>query len=134
MEPRYSKTFRVILIDPYLRSITEHQVAGSDMKLLVPAQSHHMFRIADYGQSMDYGVVDGAALTREKPIHAFEFRGFPAPIGGRCLVYGASKLDGKTCDAMFSVEVLRTCVCWVGRILPRIKQTNKRAVVIWRRI
>lgn len=134
------KTYRMLLIDPEQQAVTEHQVDPKDWTVMgamigSPAMSD-TFRLADHGDTFDYGMVDDGGLVRGEPIHAFGFLGFSAdPIAGKCLVYGADKLTGATCSAKFPVQTLCGVIRWLGLIVPKIEWIKEgnvdRAKVTW---
>jgi hypothetical protein len=130
-------THRMILIDP--KAWTIEDVACStrhaDMAALVGTEDVDTFTIADFGETTDHGMVDDFGLAREKPVYAFRFRLREDPIAGKCLIFGASKRDGVTCDAASPLDVLRREIIWLGRIVPSCRIVTEgdviRTVVTW---
>lgn len=132
------KKYRMILIDPEKREITELQLndAFKGMMEVIGAEGIDTFRLADHGDQYDYGFVDDEGLARGEPIHAFQFiGGSPDPIGGKCLIYGCERYGGATCDAKFPMSTLTGVVRWLGRIKPKVtwvtNKHGKRADVTW---
>lgn len=116
------KLYRTIVIDPAARSIEEVQSAGtsSDIRLLVRASALDHFRLADHGDSWDYGWCDMVGLAREQAVYAFLFSLRADPVAGRCVLQGVNKDGGATCDTKFPLGVLRQEVTWLGLIQPKV--------------
>ena len=130
--------FRCLLIDPEKREVSEISCAEGRMVAALGDCLPDTMRIADHGSSYDYGMVDDTGLSRGKPIHAFQFIGMSDdPIAGKCLLYGATKFGGETCDAKFNIDTLRAVVRWLGLIVPKVEWTKEgnvdRAKVTWER-
>jgi hypothetical protein len=135
------KTFRVIVIDPDARSITEQHSPGTlaDIHALVQDKNGlDSFRIADHPMSWDYGWVDDRALMRGEPVHAFLFDIMHDPIAGRCLLLGVDKETRGNADANFPLPVLRKTITFLGLIKPEVtwvaEATGARAVVTYERV
>lgn len=130
------KVFRTVLIDPEKQTITEQRVAEASFGSLILAGLHDTFKIADHGKSFDYCMVDDTGLSRGEPIHAFQFIARDDPVAGKCLIYGAEKGSGETCDAKFPISTLTGVIRWLGLIVPDVKWEHHgdvdRAVVTWR--
>lgn len=134
------KTFRSVLIDPARCTVEVHNTTGSHedtVRLLGCGALDHL-RMADHGDSWDYGWVDDAGLKRGLPIDAFLFMRGPDPIAGRCLLVGVDKKTGAATDAKFPVEVLRGCIEWLGQIVPEVtwdeKENVTTAIVTYARV
>lgn len=132
------KTYRMILIDPKTRTVTEHQVNTAYKvmaEMIGSPPAIDTFRIADFPDTWDYGYVDDSGLQRGEPIHAFQFIGRPDPVAGACLLYGCEKGTGETCDAKFDLHTLEQLIQWLGVITPQVtweKDGNvDRAKVTW---
>lgn len=136
------KKHRVILIDPELRSIREFESACSydEMHALIGTDNIGSFRIAVFEEDrhVDMGYVDDVGLSREKPIYAFLFPRAKDPIGGKCLIIGASR-NGETASARLPLELLKQDISWLGLIQPEVvwdrgKDGVKRTIVTYSRI
>jgi hypothetical protein len=114
--------YRVILIDPALRLITEfksdcsldsiHNLVGA------PVLGHFgLARHADGGR--DTGWVDDNGLSAGLPVHAFLLPTSKDPIAGKCLIIGSDE-RGETADSQFPLSLLRQDVTWLGKILPEV--------------
>lgn len=136
-----TKTFRVILIDPEARSVSELQSSATLAALheLIGAETLDHFRLAsfDNGGHIDIGWVDDRGLTRGKPIHAFLLPTAKDPIGGKCVIIGANR-HGETCSALMPIEIPRADVTWLGLILPEVTwdytERGQRAIVTYSRV
>lgn len=135
------KSFRVLIIDPAECSITamHSECSSENLRALVAAPAGlDVFKIADHVSSWDYGWCDDLALARGKPVPAFLLSLRKDPIGGRCVLIGATKEGGKTCDAKFPIDVLSRAVTWLGMILPEVTWDKhdgvERAIVTYARI
>lgn len=133
-------TFRMILIDPETETITEHQVSSAIkiMGEMIGTMDIDTARIAQHDQSYDYIMVDDTGLKRGEPIHAFQFLGRPDPIAGKCLIYGATKHTGETCDARFDLGTLSRVVRFLGLIVPKVEWSKDgnvdSAAVSWSKV
>jgi hypothetical protein len=136
------KSYRVILIDPEARSITELQSDASLKSIheLVGADGLDHIGVAKYDQQgggFDFMWVDDFGLARGKPIHAFKLPIQKDPLVGRCVVIGADD-RGKTCSCRFPIEMLRRDVEWLGLILPEViwdkTEHGNRAIVTYSRV
>jgi hypothetical protein len=135
-----TKTFRVILIDPVERHISELE---SDCTLdsihkLVDAPGLDSFSLASYEDNgRDIGWIDDVGLSGGKPVHAFLLPTVKDPFAGRCLVIGATPV-GETCSARLPIALLRQDVTWIGSILPEVHwdntETGARAIVTYSRL
>lgn len=132
------KKYRMLLIDPEKREITEMQIASGALSETIGCDGADTFRLADHGDQYDYGYVDDTGLARGEPIYAFQFIGREDPIGGKCLIYGCERYGGETCDAKFPLSTLNAVVRWLGLIKPTVTwTTNKhgqRASVTWEKV
>jgi hypothetical protein len=134
------KTYRVILIDPAERHISEIE---SDCSLdsihkLIDAPGIDSFGLAIHQDGgRDMGWVDDVGLSGGKPVHAFLLPTSKDPIAGRCLVIGANYM-GETTSARLPLELLRQDVTWLGMILPEVHwdhtDTGSRAIVTYSRV
>jgi len=117
-----SKTYRVILIDPEARSITEREIDVTVAALheLIGAETLDNFRLAMFEEDghVDMGWVDDGGLSRGLPIHACLFP-TSDPIAGKCVIIGANRM-GETADCRIPIEILRQDVTWLGLILPEV--------------
>jgi hypothetical protein len=135
-----SKTYRVILIDPEARRISELE---SDCSLdsihkLIEAPGLDSFGLAIFPDSgRDMGWVDDVGLSGGEPVHAFLLPTSKDPIAGRCLIIGANYM-GETCGARLPLELLRQDVTWLGQILPEVTwdhtDEGSRAIVTYSRV
>jgi hypothetical protein len=119
----YRKIYRAILIDPRLRIVRPVEYDGSSdatHELVAADDGIDCFALRDHRETYDYGWCDDEGLTRGKPIEAFLFSNRPDPIGGLCLITGVQKETGSTCDAKFSLDILRREIIWLGMILPEV--------------
>jgi hypothetical protein len=135
------EAFRALVIDPSQCSIIAVQTDGGleSLRALVAAPAGlDYFRIADHESSWDYGWCDELALARGKPVPAFLLSSHKDPIGGRCVLIGATKEGGDTCDAKFPIDVLLHTVTWLGVILPEVTWDKhegvERAIVTYARV
>jgi hypothetical protein len=117
-----AKLYRVVLIDPDMRSLKVLRCGGtpSELRQLVGANDLDHMRVAEHSATCDYGWVDGQALLRQKPVNAFKFHGWKDPIAGKCALIGADKRTGETVDAVMDYILLCGFVLWLGRILPEV--------------
>lgn len=135
-----SKTYRVILIDPEARSISELEsaVTLNDVHELVGAETCDHFRIAEHPYSDDYGWVSDSGLKDQMPVYAFLLPTGKDPIAGKCLIIGADREGGFTCDARMPLALLRADVTWLGLILPEVTWDHtaqgSRAIVTYSRV
>jgi hypothetical protein len=134
------KLYRAIVIDP-VREVVDIVITDGSLKHIgevIGAESFDSFRIADHAGSYDYAWVDDEGLARGEPIHAFLFSVRQDPIAGRCMLIGATKEGGITCDALFPLTSLRAVVTWLGRIKPEVTwvatETGGRAIVTYSRV
>jgi hypothetical protein len=135
-----SKTYRVILIDPEARLVSEME---SDCSLdsihkLVGAEVLDSFGLAIHAdRSRDMGWVDDAGLNAGLPVYAFLLPTAKDPIVGRCLIIGADE-RGETSNSKFPIELLRQDVTWLGKILPEVHwdhtEVGSRAIVTYSRV
>lgn len=138
------KLFRAVLIDPTQQTIATVDIDGSlaSIKRQVGTDLVDHFRLASFEDgpeedSFDDGWVDDTGLSRGEPIAAFLLGWRPDPVGGRCLLVGAT-LEGETCDARFPLDELRSHVTWLGRIRPEVTWDRngrvERAIVTYARL
>jgi hypothetical protein len=135
-----SKTYRVIMIDPAERHISELE---SDCSLdsihkLIGAPDLGHFGLAIHADGCrDFGWVDDAGLSANKPVHAFLLPTAKDPVAGRCLIIGATD-RGETASAKLPIELLRQDVTWLGMILPEVvwdhTEHGSRAIVTYARV
>jgi hypothetical protein len=130
------KKFRMILIDPEKHTVENIQCAEGELEKFVEAPLLEMFRIAEHVGQYDYGTVDDQGLARGEPIFAFKFKRSADPIAGKCVIYGAEKYGGATCDAMMPLAFVQSEIEWLGLIIPHVEwvQTKRggTAKVTWR--
>ena len=135
-----SKTYRVILIDPAERRISEIESdcsLDSIHKLIgAPALGHFGLAIHEDG-ARDFGWVDDVGLSGGKPVHAFLLPTGKDPVAGRCLVIGSTD-RGETASARLPLALLRQDVTWLGMILPEVTwdhtEHGSRAIVTYSRV
>jgi hypothetical protein len=135
-----SKTYRVILIDPEARLVSELE---SDCSLdsihkLIGAQVLESFGLAIHADNgRDMGWVDDGGLSAGLPVYAFLLPTSKDPIAGRCLIIGANE-RGETSNCQFPVAILRQDVTWLGKIQPEVTWDHtpqgSRAIVTYSRI
>lgn len=131
---------RGVIIDPERRSVEVVETDGSpeQTQALVRASALDHFRLADHGESWDYGWVDDDGLTRGQPVHAFKIDIRDDPIAGRCLLIGVKKETGDTTDAHMPVDFLREHIDWLGEIVPEVTwdetESGSRAIVTYARV
>jgi hypothetical protein len=133
-------TYRVILIDPESRTVTEQEidVTLTEMHRLIGAETLDSFGLARFeGGYLDMGWVDDGGLNRGEPIHAFLLPTAKDPIAGKCLIVGANE-RGETSAARMPIEILRQDVTWLGLILPEViwdsTERVDRAIVTYSRV
>lgn len=134
------KLYRAIIINPERRivepinTLATHEATSE----LIGASGLDNFRVADHGDSWDYGFVNDTGLSDGKPIHAFLLSVRKDPIAGRCVLIGAAKQTGETCDAKFPLDILRANITWLGLIRPEVTwdhtETGSRAIVTYERV
>jgi hypothetical protein len=137
----YRKIYRAVLIDPKARIVrpVEYDGGYETLRELVAAEGTDHFRLADHGDTWDYGWCDEEALTQGQPIEAFLFSSRKDPIGGLCLIVGVQKETGDNCDAKFPVDILRREITWLGTIIPEVtwdepKPGHHKAIVTYSRV
>jgi hypothetical protein len=116
-----AKKIRATVVDPETCTVKEVETAGTlgDLHALIGAPALDNFRIADHGDSYDYGWVSDIGLASGKPVHAFKFRTGGDPVAGRCVFIGADK-RGRTTDARVPVQFWRDQIIWLGVIVPEV--------------
>jgi hypothetical protein len=135
-----SKTYRVILIDPEARHVSELQDEATldSIHALTGAETLSHFGLATFENGhKDFGWVDDGGLSRGEPIHAFLLPRAKDPIGGKCVIVGANH-HGEVADCGIPIEILRQDVTWLGKILPEVTWDHtahgSRAIVTYSRI
>jgi hypothetical protein len=134
------RSYRVILIDPQARSISELESSASLAALheLVGAETLDSFGLAAFENGhRDMGWVDDAGLSRGELIHAFLLPTAKDPICGKCLIIGANRL-GETASCQIPIAILRQDVTWLGPIRPEVTwdrtELGYRAIVTYSRV
>ena len=134
------KQYRALVIDPkhQIVDVVDTDGTHSSMEELIGARALDHFRLADHDRSWDYGWVDEQGLKRGEPVHGFLLPTGKDPLAGRCLIVGADKRTGETCDAKFPLDLLRSEIIWLGLIKPEVTwdetETVTRAIVTYERV
>lgn len=109
------KTLRGILIDPYAKTITEHQVAYTDDNSKTLKAIHDLIQ-ADCFDTMrpapDHMMfLDDLGLERQKKF--FDWADYPQPLAGRGLILGCNQ-RGETIACTLTLDYVTGRVHWAN--------------------